>query len=138
MPNKPWYHRGLCFECTGCGACCTGAPGYVWVNRAEIEAMAAVLDMDVETFERRHVRRVGIRRSLVELPGGDCVFYDPDTRQCRVYRARPRQCRTWPFWGSNLESPEHWEQMAEGCPGANQGRRFALEEIQQRLAATRV
>ena len=40
--NEPWYAEGLKFQCTGCGDCCTGAPGYVWVNQAEIDALAAV------------------------------------------------------------------------------------------------
>ena len=30
--SPEWYRDGLRFECTRCGACCTGAPGYVWVT----------------------------------------------------------------------------------------------------------
>jgi len=138
MPRRPWYHEGLRFECTGCGACCTGAPGYVWVNQAEIETLAAVLKLDVETFERKYVRRVGIRRSLVEFPGGDCVFYDTASRSCQVYDARPRQCRTWPFWASNLRTPESWAEMAKGCPGANRGPLHPLDEIRVAVAVLRV
>jgi len=138
MPRSPWYHEGLRFECIGCGACCTGAPGYVWVNQAEIEALAALLGLDAETFERKYVRRVGIRRSLVEFPGGDCVFYDAASRSCRVYDARPRQCRTWPFWASNLRTPESWAKMAEGCPGANRGPLYTLDEIRVAVAVLRV
>jgi hypothetical protein len=41
MDEHPWYKDGLRFTCTGCGDCCTGAPGYVWVNKEEIEALAA-------------------------------------------------------------------------------------------------
>ena len=34
QPSDAWYaEEGLAFECTGCGDCCTGAPGYVWVIR---------------------------------------------------------------------------------------------------------
>ena len=36
--KKTLVPRGLRFECTQCGDCCTGAPGYVWVNKAEISA----------------------------------------------------------------------------------------------------
>jgi len=138
MSNRPWYHDGLRFECTGCGACCTGAPGYVWVNQAEIEAMAEAMAMDVNLFEKRYVRRVGIRKSLVEFPGGDCVLFDDTRKSCRVYDVRPRQCRTWPFWASNLRSPEHWQEVCEQCPGANHGPVVPLQEIQTRLAVMRV
>jgi len=129
MADKPWYHNGLKFKCTGCGACCTGEPGYVWVNKAEIAAIAAAIKIDVETFERRYVRRVGIRKSLAEFPNGDCVFFDSERRTCQIYAERPRQCRTWPFWVSNLRTPEAWAKMSEHCPGAGRGRLVPLEEI---------
>ena len=40
MPRL-WYRDGLQFECTQCGNCCTGDPGYVWVTPEEIKAIAA-------------------------------------------------------------------------------------------------
>jgi Fe-S-cluster containining protein len=130
MNNKPWYSRGLRFQCTGCGDCCTGAPGYVWVNKAEIEALAAFLHISVEEFQQRYVRQVGMRKSLIELAGGDCVFFDPDRRICQVYAARPRQCRTWPFWLSNLASEKTWRQIADACPGCNHGPIIAPAQIE--------
>ena len=36
-----WYADGWRFSCTQCGDCCSGSEGYVWVNQAEIDAMAA-------------------------------------------------------------------------------------------------
>jgi uncharacterized protein len=136
--SDPWYQQGLKFSCIGCGACCTGAPGYVWVTRAEIAALAAALGLPVEEFERQFVRSVGVRKSLVEFANGDCALFDGETRQCRVYDARPRQCRTWPFWSSNLTSPAAWETTAERCPGCNRGRRISLGKILSQLEMVRV
>ena len=131
MADKPWYKDGLRFKCTACGDCCTGAPGFVWVNREEIEALAtAVGDDDLEEFERQYVRKVGIRRSLREFPNGDCVFFDSDSRQCQVYKARPRQCRTWPFWTSNLKTPAAWEETCNACPGSGKGKLHQLDQIE--------
>ena len=138
MSKKPWYHEGLQFECAGCGACCTGAPGYVWVNKAEIEAMAGAVGMEVEQFQRHYVRLVGIRKSLTELPGGDCVLYDDATRTCQVYEVRPRQCRTWPFWASNLRTQRSWQEASRDCPGAGSGRLVPLREIRARCDLVRV
>ncbi|MFV2067065.1 MAG: YkgJ family cysteine cluster protein, partial [Pirellulales bacterium] len=107
MSNQnTWYKDGLHFQCSQCGDCCTGAPGYVWVNQAEIEAMTARLGIERPAFEKRYVRKIGIRKSLVEFPNGDCVFFDPENRGCKVYEARPRQCRSWPFWNSNIRTPQ--------------------------------
>ena len=131
MSGEPWYKDGLRFSCSQCGDCCTGAPGFVWVNNDEVAEMAAALGMsNVSEFEHAYVRSVGIRRSLKEFDNGDCVFLDPETRGCRVYTARPRQCRTWPFWDSNLRSRRAWEATCEACPGSGKGELHALEDIE--------
>ncbi len=136
--QEPWYKDGLRFKCTGCGDCCTGAPGYVWVNQQEIDALAARLGMKVEKFEAKYVRRIGVRRSLVEFSNGDCVFFDNQTRKCNVYNERPRQCRTWPFWNSNLKTPETWAETCESCPGSGKGKLYQLEHIQLQAAVFNV
>jgi Fe-S-cluster containining protein len=133
--EDPWYRDGLAFTCTKCGACCTGAPGYVWVNSEEVAALAEHRGMSVEDFGRRFVRQVGDRYSLIERPGGDCIFWDRQVG-CTVYEARPIQCRTWPFWPENLDSPESWDQVTGVCPGSGRGQVFTVEEI--RATAARV
>lgn len=139
MSKTPWYRDGLPFTCTQCGNCCTGEPGYVWVNRAEIEALAKQVGVeDLDQFERLYVRRVGIRKSLKELSNGDCVFFDNKTRKCTVYPARPRQCRTWPFWDSNLRTPESWKATCEICPGSGKGQLVELHQIESQRSVIRV
>ncbi len=136
--DQPWYKDGLRFQCTGCGDCCTGTPGYVWVNKQEIGELAELVGLSVNAFERKYVRKIGIRKSLLEYKNGDCVFFDVATRQCRVYAARPRQCRTWPFWESNLRTPEAWEETCQECPGSGTGKLYQLEEIDAARGTFRV
>lgn len=138
MSDQPWYADGLRFACSACGNCCTGAPGYVWVNKAEIEALAARLALDVPSFTQRYIRKVGIRRSLVELPNNDCVFFDSATRKCKVYDDRPRQCRTWPFWQSNVRTREAWQYTCAVCPGSGRGTLQPVEQIETQLAVIQV
>ena len=138
MSDEPWYKDGLRFKCTQCGDCCTGAPGFVWVNAAEIAAFAKRFDMPVDEFEKKYVRRVGIRKSLVEYDNGDCVFFDTEKRRCTVYEDRPRQCRTWPFWQSNVRTAETWAQTCEACPGSGTGNLVPLEKILDQLKVQRI
>lgn len=139
MSDQPWYANGLRFQCTQCGDCCTGAPGFVWVNQQEIEALAAAIgESDIAAFERKYVRMIGVRKSLKEFPNGDCVFLSGETRGCSVYSVRPRQCRTWPFWDSNLKSPDHWEQACQVCPGSGRGKLYVLDEIESQRKVIKV
>jgi uncharacterized protein len=132
-PDNPWYSTGLAFTCTQCGNCCTGAPGYVWVDADEMTRLAEHRGESMDEFTRSFVRRVGNRYSLIERPGGDCIFWSREVG-CTVYEARPVQCRTWPFWPENIASPEAWEGIRPGCPGAGNGQMFTVEEIQASAA----
>jgi uncharacterized protein len=131
--EQPWYQDGLAFECTRCGACCTGAPGYVWVDAEEIARLAEFRGETVDTFSRAFVRRVGDDYSLIEKPGGDCIFWDKRVG-CTVYPARPDQCQTWPFWPENIASPDAWAGVTQVCPGSGQGRVYGVEEIKSSAA----
>ena len=114
--DRGWYEAGLRFECTGCGRCCTGGSGYVWVSVEEATMLASALSLDLDDFGRRYLRRIGERYALLEAGAeGACVFLD-GTR-CSVYDARPGQCRSYPFWASNLESAAAWARAAAVCEG---------------------
>ncbi len=134
--NLPWYHAGLRFTCTQCGDCCTGAPGYVWVSEEEIAALARRLQLDVADFERQYVRQVGQRKSLIEYEDGDCCFLVD--RKCVVYEDRPTQCKTWPFWDSNLRTRATWDRTCEVCPGAGRGELVPLEQIENQRRQRRI
>jgi uncharacterized protein len=124
-----WYADGLSFTCTGCGGCCRGE-GYVWMSPPEIEALAGFLELSTAEFGRRYLRRIGRSLSLIEKPNHDCIFWDGG---CTVYAARPTQCRTFPFWPENLETPGAWEAVEHQCPGTGKGKHYDLVEI-RRLA----
>jgi uncharacterized protein len=134
MKNEasPWYHAGLQFRCTQCGDCCTGAPGFVWVNDDEMRAIADFLKMPLAEFVALHTHRTHRGRSLRERVNGDCVFFEKQVG-CTIYPVRPGQCRTWPFWDSNVKTPADWERTCDICPGSGQGDLIPVEEITKRL-----
>ncbi len=131
--KEKWYAGGLAFECQQSGNCCSGAPGYVWVTKAEIKAIARYLGRGDDWLDKTQLRRVGLRYSLTEMPDGDCIFLERrDGRTfCKIHGVKPTQCRTWPFWSINLESPERWNEAAMGCPGMNRGRRHDFVQIEE-------
>jgi hypothetical protein len=129
---EPWYQDGLAFTCTRCGNCCTGEPGFVSVNEEEIRAIAEFRGQPEEEVRGLLTRVFRRGRSLREKLNGDCVFYDSE-QGCTIYPVRPRQCRTWPFWHSNVVTPEAWERTKKACPGAGKGELIPVEEITRRI-----
>jgi Fe-S-cluster containining protein len=134
MSKPKWYEQGLCFECTQCGNCCSGPPGYVWVTKTDIARIATYIGREDKTLDRTHVRRVGLRHSLTEKKDGDCIFLSREGGRtaCTIYPVRPIQCRTWPFWTHNLRSPDEWNEAHRStCPGMNRGRHYRFDQIER-------
>lgn len=75
--------------------------------------------------------RVAKRVSLVATRSGRCVFWGKDG--CQIYEQRPLQCRTYPFWVTNLVDVDAWRRLGKTCHGVNQGRRWSPGEIRQCL-----
>ena len=125
--ESTWYDDGLRFTCTQCGNCCSGPPGYVWFNDDELKAMADNLAMPVKKFREMFTTKIGGRLSLkeVEGPNGfDCVFLrrdDAGKALCSIYKVRPTQCRTWPFWPELLTSVRTFVASTQTCPGVQKG-----------------
>lgn len=81
--------------------------------------MAKFLKISEEEFVKKYTREIGGRLSLLEhAKTYDCVFLRDKTK-CFVYGARPRQCRTFPWWSENLASKKAWEETAKRCEGIN-------------------
>ena len=131
--KSPWYAAGLRFECQpDCGICCTnhGDYSHVYLENSDIAAMAEELGLTRREFRRRYVKRED-GWQILEMGEKDCPFLDGS--RCNVYAARPIQCRTFPFWRENLDSPKSWEGLSEFCPGIGQGPRHPLHVINDRL-----
>jgi Fe-S-cluster containining protein len=136
MPKKPFYSEGLYFSCTRCSACCRYESGYVFLSKADVQSLVRVCKMEYGHFVQVYCRWVSMgdgneRLSLKEKAGLDCIFWSDG---CTVYRNRPLQCRTFPFWASVLGSQAAWKMAQSGCPGMGQGEFHSGEEIEACLA----
>lgn len=95
------------------------------------------LNISKERFREEYVTHRWGDPSIREKPNGECLFYDPVTARCAIYKVRPSQCRTWPFWEDILESPGEWKRASRRCPGIDQGRLWTEEEIRSILEDSR-
>ncbi|MDO5309817.1 MAG: YkgJ family cysteine cluster protein [Planctomycetia bacterium] len=130
--SNVWYSNGLRFSCQQCGKCCSGAPGFVWVTDQEIGEMAKEMGISRSEFEVAFVRLIkGRAKSLREREDGDCVLLNEETRRCILYKTRPTQCRTWPFWFDNIASQKAWKKTVRSCPGCDRpdGKLYTVAEI---------
>ncbi len=115
---------GFCYTfneeaCNSCGgSCCIGESGYIWVTFSEIEAIAKELKLSIEDFAQTYLIRAKNRYSLKEYYdeelGYACIFFDKKTRRCKIYNARPTQCRTFPFW---KDFKDNINELIQECPG---------------------
>jgi len=68
--------------------------------------------------------------SLKEKINNDCILWEDG---CLVYKARPLQCVTFPFWESIVASGHSWAMAASGCPGMNTGSLHLKNEIEEKI-----
>jgi Fe-S-cluster containining protein len=95
----------------------------VFLTKKDLRAIAKKKNISPEQVREKFCRVVDVsgfkRLSLKEKSNLDCVFWADGI--CTIYSARPLQCQSFPFWGSNLESEKTWETAALTCPGIGRG-----------------
>ena len=109
------FDETVCSTCEG--NCCIGESGYIWINYKEIENLAQYLNISVDEVAQKYIFKVGYKYSLREKKISKnnyaCIFFDLQLKRCSIYEARPKQCRTFPFW-------EHFknniQEVKEECP----------------------
>jgi Fe-S-cluster containining protein len=137
MERLPFYSGGLRFSCVRCSTCCRYESGYVFLSREDLDLLAAALEMSSGDFIKTWCRWVpsggGTEYlSLKEKLNYDCIFWKDG---CAVYRDRPLQCRTFPFWDSIVASASAWENAGRDCPGLGQGELHSMAHIEECLRA---
>ncbi len=162
---RPWE------GCIRRGLCCQSSPG--WFAPGEAEAAARHVGMDMGEFVNTYlvVDRLDTTAGRIEVfapvklapdgspaaePGtrvdglyhlgrGPCVFYDPEAKGCRIYPARPLECRLYSCTNLPEDNPRKldiallWLRAARGMPTpeavdtTEELRRLAAETIQGRV-----
>jgi hypothetical protein len=131
-----FYEDGLHFTCKpGCRYCCGVEPGFVFISDADLDRLSSFLHLSPREFIHRYCRKVPMGSisyiSLLERENHDCVFLEK--YGCSVYKARPVQCATYPFWNTIVADRQSWEREADWCPGIGHGELHGREEIDHLL-----
>lgn len=88
--------------------------------------MAASLHLPVDSFTAQYLYPFKDSYSIKEDRHGHCLFFADG---CTIYDIRPLQCRTYPFWFSNLRSEKRWRRVERQCPGIGRGRLYTKAEL---------
>lgn len=119
---KKWFDNSISFACTACGKCCTsGGSTKVFVNRREIQNIAHNVGLEEDLFVTKYVdeRLDDSGRVLKSLKKhstkSQCTFLSG--KKCTIYKDRPTQCRTYPYWPHIMIGSAEWKGEARGCEG---------------------
>ncbi len=131
--RKPWWNKGIQFECQGTGRCCLsrGTHGYVYLTLKDRQRFAKYLRLTTPEFTRKYCDSMDGWYFLKQPEQEACRFLEG--KQCSVYEARPAQCRSWPFWPENMGAKAWDQEVVKFCPGIGKGKLYSAEEIQKLL-----
>ena len=77
------------------------------------------------------MKKKRLKRSEEIRKKGECIFLK--NKKCDVYKARPTQCRTWPFWPDNMKSKIWNKEIINFCPGIGKGKIISKKKIDKLL-----
>lgn len=110
-----WLNTELHFKCTGCGKCCSNE-GEVWLDIDEFVQISDQFNLSTTEFLEKYVSH--IKSDWTKLKeqndsskngGSSCIFLAEDMKTCSIYKSRPTQCRTYPYWPQILLSENSWK-----------------------------
>ena len=108
-------------------------------TREEIAALADEAGMDAPEFEAKYVRKVGIRKSLIEYDNGDCVFFDGTGAQMhRLRRAARDSAAPGPSGNRTSQRKTAWKQTCEVCPGSGKGKLHSAEQVLHQISVVKL
>jgi Fe-S-cluster containining protein len=145
--EEPEEHPDPSLGCIRRGLCCKSSPG--WFSPGEAEQAAALLGMTPDAFVRAYLIVDGLdldgERVDVFAPvklgrdakpleptatrasrlygylRGPCVFYQGEQRGCRIYEARPTECRLYVCTNADEDNPSHAAIARQWQDAARQG-----------------
>ncbi len=96
------------FNCRRCGECCVRGADGIFLYPEDIKRISGYLHLSRKKFKNKYTF-TNQTRILLPLP---CPFYDSILHSCKIYQIRPRNCKLFPFFGS--DNPLIFEESSLG------------------------
>ena len=120
--KKIKYEKGIKFQCQESSNCCVsrGSHGFVFLSKKDLTRLAKFFKISLINFKTSYCEATNKFLHLKEIKKNvECIFLK--NKKCSVYKARPTQCRTWPFWPENMNSKTWNRDIINFCPGIGKG-----------------
>ena len=129
------FKNGLRFECQGSGKCCVSRDsyGFVYLSKMDLHRFSKHFKLSLNKFKKKYCQITDgfIHLAEKEELKGNCIFLK--NKMCTVYKSRPSQCRTWPFWNENMNAKTWNEDISVNCPGIGKGKKISSKLIKKYL-----
>ena len=115
--NKNNIKKGIKFKCQGSANCCVsrGSYGYVYLSRKDVKRLSIFFKITINEFIKKYCSKKNNYVYLKEkIKNKNCIYLK--NKKCSVYKARPEQCRTWPFWPENMNVKIWNKDIMKFCP----------------------
>ena len=125
------YEKGISFKCQGSANCCVsrGKHGYVFLSKKDLKRLTNYFNHTLEEFKKKFCQTTDGYLHIKEVRNnGDCYFLE--NKRCSIYKARPTQCRTWPFWPENMKTKIWNNEVLNFCPGIGKGKTINKNKIE--------
>ena len=130
MIEKKLIEKGINFKCQGSSNCCVsrGSYGYVYLTKNDLLRFSKYFKISTSLFKKKYCQYTDGFMHLKEVnKNGNCIFLK--NKKCTIYKARPTQCRTWPFWKENMNVKRWNNDIKKFCPGIGKGKKYNLKQI---------
>ena len=126
--------KGIKFKCQGSSNCCVsrGSYGYVYLTKKDLQRFSQYFKISTLLFKKKYCQYSDGYLHLKEVnKNGNCIFLK--NKRCSVYKARPTQCRTWPFWKENMNAKKWNNDIKNFCPGIGKGKKYSYDQILNKI-----
>ena len=130
MNNNQIIKNGIKFKCQSSSNCCIsrGNYGYVYLSTKDLYNLSKFFSISNSQFKKKYCEFNDGYLHLKEInKNGNCIFLN--NKKCSVYKSRPTQCRTWPFWKENLNAKKWNNEIIKFCPGIGKGDKISSLNI---------